>query len=446
MATKYKKAEVDVSRIYLDNINPRHDPIDNEPEIIAYLVGREYVRPLAKDIADQGTTSPLERFALIPHEKVSGAYVTAEGNRRLCALKLLADPEKAPNDSHKRYFRELKSRMRTRVRVIDAVIFPTRAQANHWLALRHEGPIGGVGTRSWDARQKERFSRRGGRAENPNTQASLLLEYGLERDLITQEAHDAISVTTLTRFLKSPVFRNAMGLTTTRDLSIIVPQQEFDRVAQRFLNDAYDDLRGTKRGVHSRTKKEDWERYTHRLRGDGITPTTLLQEPQVIDALSAKVKGAPAAKKPADRTNRNPDTRRKVVPADFSVRISDKVLKRIYDELRDLDAKDFPFAAAYLLRAMIEQTVHLFCRENGIATDADLHVVIGRAADRLAKDGNDERNLKPLRVMASDKHARFSPQTLGAFVHGGLIPSTVELARYWDGLENNVRTMIERLK
>lgn len=224
MAATYKKTELEVSKIYLDNANPRHDPIDNEPDIIAHLLAREQVRPLAKDIAEQGTTSPLDRFAVIPHPRVRGAYVSAEGNRRLCAVKLLNDPDKAPNDAHRRFFRELKGKLKRPIRSIDAVVFQSRKEANHWLALRHEGPLGGVGTKGWDARAKERFSRRGGRGENPNTQAALLLEYALERDLISQEAHDAISLTTVTRFLRSPVFRNALGLEGIRDLTIIVPQ------------------------------------------------------------------------------------------------------------------------------------------------------------------------------------------------------------------------------
>lgn len=38
--------EIDISRIYLDNENPRHDPIETETEIIAHLIAHENVKAL----------------------------------------------------------------------------------------------------------------------------------------------------------------------------------------------------------------------------------------------------------------------------------------------------------------------------------------------------------------------------------------------------------------
>ncbi len=34
----HKIDAISLAHVYLDNINPRHDPIDNEPEIIAFLL------------------------------------------------------------------------------------------------------------------------------------------------------------------------------------------------------------------------------------------------------------------------------------------------------------------------------------------------------------------------------------------------------------------------
>ena len=61
------------------------------------LLGKEKVRKLAEDIATKGI-SPLDRLGVTAHPKVNDSYVAVEGNRRLCALKLLADPEKAPTE------------------------------------------------------------------------------------------------------------------------------------------------------------------------------------------------------------------------------------------------------------------------------------------------------------------------------------------------------------
>lgn len=92
-----------LSRIYLDPENPRHETLPDEPSIIKHLVAKEGVRPLAKDIAEAGGTSPIDLIALVQHPKVKNAYVVVEGNRRICALKLLQDADKAGNEKDKRY-------------------------------------------------------------------------------------------------------------------------------------------------------------------------------------------------------------------------------------------------------------------------------------------------------------------------------------------------------
>lgn len=449
MASKSTVGPVDLAHVFLDNFNPRHDPIDNEPEIIAHLLAREQVKPLARDIAQRGSLSPLERLALVPHSRVRGAFISLEGNRRVCALKLLADPEKAPSEAYKRYFRQQSARLRLKIKQVDAIIFGSREEARPWLSLRHEGALGGVGTRTWTSGQKARFDRgapAGARTKNPNVQASMLLEYARERNLVSKAEHDAISLTTLTRYLKSPVFRHALGLTTPRDLEIIVPQAEFDRAAQRFLKDAFKSDPKDPNGVHSRTRKGDREAYADRLRKEGVTPTTRLAASAVP---SATAPGAPAATPggKAGRGRRHPDRRRTVIPYDFSVRVTDPVLRRIYEEGRTLQALDFPFAAAYLLRAFIERTIKLFCKDHRLGHDADVHILAGKAADKLRADGVlNERELKPLRRVASDKHGPLSPDTLGAYVHGGLIPNSTELMRTWDSIQGNLQAMVQRLQ
>src|ERR1019366_7905122 len=140
----YSIKEVDVSRIYLANNNPRHDPIENEPEIIQYLITHEKIKPLARHIANAGHTSPVERIAVIAHPKVKNAYITAEGNRRICALKLLADPDKADTEANKRYFRSLSLLMANPPGKLDAVVFSNIQAARPWMSLRHEGEQGGV--------------------------------------------------------------------------------------------------------------------------------------------------------------------------------------------------------------------------------------------------------------------------------------------------------------
>lgn len=79
-----KPKSVKLSQIYLDLENPEREPQTTESDAIQLLIQGD-VRALAKHIVEVGTTSPLDMMALVPHPKVKGRFVTAEGNRRLCA-------------------------------------------------------------------------------------------------------------------------------------------------------------------------------------------------------------------------------------------------------------------------------------------------------------------------------------------------------------------------
>lgn len=63
--------------LYLDNNNPRHEPINDQSKIIQHLLKKEQVKNLARDIAKIGV-SPIEQFAVIKDEADNHSVV--EGN------------------------------------------------------------------------------------------------------------------------------------------------------------------------------------------------------------------------------------------------------------------------------------------------------------------------------------------------------------------------------
>lgn len=440
----YSFKEIDLQRIYLDNNNPRHDPIENESEIIHHLIAHEKIKTLARHIAKAGHTSPLERIAVVAHPKVKNAFIAAEGNRRVCAIKLLADPDKADTEANRKYFRALALEMESPPSKLEAVLFADVKSARPWISLRHEGEQDGVGTKRWDPLQTARFNAREGDTQNPNIQASLLMDYVRDQKLLSPEQIVALSITTLTRYLSNPVFRDTLGLLDNKTLTITVPVDEFNRAVVRFLTDALN----PKSGVNSRTDITDRKKYANKLRAEGVAPTTRELTPRdAIAAARTTGKSSSQSVAPSQRNNRSPDDRRKVIPPKFAAHINDKILKRLYDELRGLDAEEFPFAATYLLRAVIEQAATLFLKQKGKGKEqAELHSKLARVAEILAQGGMSDRQLKFLRTMSTDKDSRYSPDTMGHFVHGGAIPTHSHAIKTWDSIEPVIGEILKQLK
>lgn len=435
-----KAIEVDLIQLHLDSDNPRHDPIEDEPAIIAKLYTAERVLGLAKSIAANGGTSPLDKMAVIKHPSGRGHYVVVEGNRRLCALKLLRDPAKAPTPGGKRAIEAAKvsaAALPTRLEVVE---FKDRASARRWIALRHQGEQDGAGTKPWTAGQKARFDLAGPKVSNPNVQALALLDYAQACGLISAEQRGELSLTTLSRYLGNPIFRNTLGLVDKSSIDINVDQEQFNRTVRRFLHDALPVSEGTP-AVNSRSNQAAWKAYAEKLVTDGVAPTTRLAQPISPSAKPAAKSGGGGG----SRSSVHPDKRPRVVPGDFRAAIKDRVLKRIFEELRSIDPDQFSFSAGYLLRAYVEQTAVLFAKKHALGHQGDLHVVIGRCAAKLKAGGASDRVCKPLNEMSSDRHNRLSPDGLGAWVHGSVIPTGAELKRRWDAIEAGFKLMLDDL-
>lgn len=443
---------VKIRNIYLDLENPRHEAQATESDAIQLLIQGEDVRALAKHIVEVGTTSPLDMMALVPHQKAKGRYITAEGNRRLCALKLLADPDKASKDVDKRYFRKLQQEIEEPITEILAVLFESMEEARPWVELRHDAPAG-VGTKKWDAEEKARFNKQG-KGDNPNTRALELIDYARMHRLLSEDELSSLVITTLTRFLSTPDVRSALGLTSAKGLEINVPTEEFDRALIKFLKDSIEV--GSK--VNSRANADERKQYAEGLRSDGYAPTTRGVDayvPRSAGDSSADTKppvetpispsAAPASAKKKGLRNRDND--KYVVPSGFVSRVDDPVFSRLLRELKNLDAEEFAFSATYLFRSLLEQIAILFMKKHNIQPiPENLHLKLGKVADHLVAQEFAGKGMSGLRKMASDVNSKYSPDTIGNFVHGGQIPNRVYVIRAWDSFQPIMLELVKQLE
>ena len=253
---------VPIGRIFLDLKNPRHVALTTEDKVIEYLCDNEDILALARDIATIGL-NPLERVALIPVQGHKDAYTMAEGNRRLCALKLLADPDRAPAH-HRNRFATLSQHW-TQPQAVSAVVFENDDEVRPWLERMHNGAYEGRGRKPWNAEQSQRYS-----GSNKNKVAQGFLDYAEEAGLISSEDRK-YKLTTVQRFLGHDVFREAIGLDQMNPeaLARSRPKEEFDIIARHFIQDLVEGA-----NVNSRMNKAKIIEYARPLNSlPGITNT-----------------------------------------------------------------------------------------------------------------------------------------------------------------------------
>lgn len=266
--------EVEIGRIFLYEENPRHEPLETEDEVIEQLCKDEQVYNLARSIADAGT-NPLEALGVVQIKagKASAkhTYQVWEGNRRLCAIKLLNDPDRAPPHLRKDFAR-LAAGTYTPIRKMPVVVFGDHDDLRYWMAIIHGGVQEGVGRRGWDATQKQRHF-----GSSRNKVALAVLDAAESFGFISKEEREG-KLTTAQRFLNSGIVQEAIGIDASNkdDIAYNRPLEDVKKQLERFITDL---KRGTKvTSRHNRSQVDDYGRDLARnanLSGDRIQPLNL---------------------------------------------------------------------------------------------------------------------------------------------------------------------------
>lgn len=298
---------IEIDRIFLYEENPRHEPIESEPEVIEHLCKDEQVYNLARNIADAGP-NPLDLLGLVEIRGSGGkkSYQAWEGNRRLCAIKLLNDPDRAPAHLRKDFARLSAESEHVPIKKITCVVFDDHDDLKYWMGIIHDGAQAGVGRLSWDAQQKARHFG----VSSRNKLALAVLDAAEAMKLITKEDRDG-KLTTAQRFLNSSVVREAIGLDNSNpdDVSFNRPLQDFRKQLGQFIADLVQGERVTSR--NNRAQIDAYGRTLARSKGVSDQRTS----PQ-----SLKTASAPATKTSSSAAKRRskPKQPRRIAHLDFN--------------------------------------------------------------------------------------------------------------------------------
>ncbi|MCT9812401.1 hypothetical protein N0K08_17295 [Acidovorax sp. Be4] len=299
VSTEYFK--ISAKNIHLDSDNPRHDYKSRESEIIRALCNDKLVA-LAKDIAEMESLSPLEIIGVVPSEDTKGHYIALEGNRRTCALLLLADPGRAPDTAFKERFERI-AKSRNVPKELNTYIFSDRKAAQPWLDRRHMGTQDGVGTDGWDAEAKARRASKDN-AEKSTAHANILALAVVDRLIgigrIDDQQKKQIKITTLARYLNSKSRQTIIGiggLSNNNHLIYTHNPYIIDGILEKFSLDSIPTSKNERAIVHSRADARECLNYLLDIARNKFPPETKLSQP--IEILSNTPTSAPPNPKPS---------------------------------------------------------------------------------------------------------------------------------------------------
>jgi len=395
---------IGVPDLRLDAINPRHAKVGNDREAIRALIeddAPKLVR-LAQSIAAHGL-NPTDVFLVL--REPGPIYTVLEGNRRLAALKLLANPDIADEERHRKRFREAARGMPPISEVMCAVVH-SRDEAYYWQELRHTGQREGVGVVGWNAEAVARFNSR------PRSRDARALAFvddvarAYKSNTALQKALAQLRstrFTNLVRFIDDPDVRKRLGFDYIDGNAV----WHFDAEALApALDRIIADLAGPV-GVGSIFNKPLRAEYLRRIAGDLPAPSS--RRPDAFP-LQPPPRTTAAAKKKQEATPPPARLFEGLQLTALGQRVTD-----ILDELKRIEVQEFPNSAAVLVRVVIELSTTELMRLRGWP-EGTLPKNVRRALTAVDPAGNGPE-FEPIRRGLSDGSSMWAVQTMHKYVH-----------------------------
>lgn len=473
--TAWPERFVKVQALQLDAKNPRipggNDSLSPR-QLITELVQHDDVHDLARDIVADGY-NPVE--SLIGLEE-DGRSIILEGNRRLAALKLLLNPDLAPDATWVGRFKKLSARATpssiAKVRVLFA---PSREDAAPLILRKHTREQ----IERWSPLMQARFyvtlatddlsiEEIASRYRTPASEIlGFLRLYSAYEVACRMDLPDDVReivrnprefpAAVLERLLAIPAARQFLGIDfdARGGLRGTVHKDEFVKGYGKVLTDiARKDL-----DTRRINKVEDAEKYLKFVasfapdktkRGRFAAKDFEPKDDSPVD--SGDAKPPPGRRRPKSRFGAS------VIPRDIKCRVDNARIKDVFDEARQLKADKFANSSAILIRIILELGLAYYLEKTG--KDAPLR-------EKAKKDRKPDNWSPPLRSLLGEflkisdlplpalkrkaaqrilasKDSPLSVDDLDCFVHNPYVtPKESDLRGFWAALEGVFAIILE---
>lgn len=438
------RIEIKIEELVLDNDNPRITHADGQQQALQKVVKDQKMKlvRLAESIVEHGL-SPIDKMMVMEVSAKPRRFIALEGNRRVTALRLLANPAAMtgldmPNGMQRAIERLSTIFERNKVEPIEAFEVPSREDGRYWIELRHNGEDEGRGVVAWKPVVAARFREKG-----PDIQAlDMVLEHGGFSEEQAQEIRSGFPLTTLRRLLDSREVLKELGLSVKgKKLLTKLPGDEIIKPLRKMVKDI------AEKNVDSRSlnKGERLLEYVQGFkRADRPDLSKAVGEERPVEGIK-KTEFQRSAAKGASSSRRKitPVNRHQVVPRSCRLNVTDNRIGEIYQELQSLRLEGARNAIAVLLRVFLEMSIDHFLEANGGSLTFQrpggpekfktLDKKLAETVDMLVSMGVSKSDFSSLTRDLTVKSSPMNMDLFHSYVHDRFAtPSPPELTAAWD--------------
>ena len=214
--------------------NPRHAIASSEEDTLKKLfeaVGNQYMLNLAEDVQQNGLLGNQQ--IVVVYSTEAKKYVVYEGNRRVAAIKLLLNPDsfsfldKATIDKAKKIGQQGGI-----PEVINCYV-TDEADAFFIMERLHSGEDKGRGIKQWTAREKEAFKVRQSHEKN----LSYLIDFYVKKHFEGLDITTILPFTTIQRIFNNREIKREIGLDVSNELTFTPARMRLVIEASKWIVD-----------------------------------------------------------------------------------------------------------------------------------------------------------------------------------------------------------------
>jgi hypothetical protein len=438
--------EYSINQIFLDSNNIR---LSNSPkfqdDIIKKLFDEEDAFTLVKSIVNDGIFE--DEFPLVVKE--NGKFIVIEGNRRIAAIKAINNPDLVPD--YKSKILKLKPE---RILKIRAVLAPNRDVTNKLVANKHTKTT----RKSWPTLRQAYFYKL--QLDKGKTIEQLIQDYPdqeikkyvkmleahklaksikYENSLITKFVHDekGFPITNLERMYVDDNVTDYLKLTFDENGKIKIKStpKSFKKAFKQIIEDIYDDKINSRTMNTSDEKKEYINSLPKELKPELDKKYSYSTE----DFKEEEVSGLIEQKK--ERSKRK---HKGLIPSYVPFKLNNNSLRKMYDELREIDVEKFSNATHDLLRSFLECSLVFYLKETDeykfISQNSNHNPKLSEMLNFLTtnncKSLEDDSLKELIKQIKTDYNQQYSVQRMNMINHNP----------YWASTENEVRGAWNKLE
>lgn len=414
-------------------------------ELIRYFLSKtefkmtELIEEIIKDI----DLPQLEKLVVWDD---NNKFVVIEGNRRLAAYKLLAEPELTDDAKLRLRLLELKTTHNiTGEYLLEGVVAKDVKHALRYVDRKH---VNGNNEVNWQEPERANYNVRRGNANYAELLKTAISAVVRELDL-PEEMKDSILgkgyVTTFYRIITSNEAKTEFGFNIDPNGNLTIKEPNFKQKLKVIILNVLSkqDFSGKKVDSRSLNKGDAKEAYIKSITPQDIAQVDIeIKKNTKEDIFGEKKITVTTAK--AQIILPKSSSRNRLIPQSCRLTINETKINNVYRELRedlliDDSTKAVPNATGVMFRVFLDMSITFFLESHGINLPVKTAFTekITKCSDLLESNNIATKNqLINIRKVATDKGSLLAIENFHDYTHSHKVqPSPSDLKIKWDNLE-----------